>query len=83
MEDGHATIQVAALVNHKMGVEWKEGKAQEGDWPGHTLENPSTPCAATQNFPIFLPLNAKRPGVSVAGGQGDNCLNRQPHFKDV
>jgi hypothetical protein len=71
MEDGHATAQVAALVNNKTGIEWKDGKAHEGRI-GRVIpwKMPSTPCAATQNFHLFLPLNAKRPGASVAGGQG-------------
>jgi hypothetical protein len=54
MEKGHATVQVAALVNSKTGIEWKEGKAHEGRI-GRVIpwKMPSTPCAATQNFHFF------------------------------
>lgn len=54
MEKGHATVQVAALVNNKTGIEWNEGKAHEGRI-GRVIpwKMPSTPCAATQNFHFF------------------------------
>jgi hypothetical protein len=30
---------MVALASNKTGIEWKEGKVREGDWPSHTLEN--------------------------------------------
>jgi hypothetical protein len=76
MEKGHATVQVAALVNNKTGIEWKEGKAHEGRI-GRVIpwKMPSTPCAATQNFPLFLPLNAKRPWSALQAVRRNKLSN--------
>jgi hypothetical protein len=53
MGDWHATVQVTALVNNKTGVEWKEGKVEEGDWPSHTLENAEHALRGHSKLPNF------------------------------
>ena len=62
MEDGHATVQVAALVNNKTGIEWKEGKAHEGRiGPSHTLENAEHALCGHSKLPTFSAAKCQAP----------------------